>query len=288
MKTIFFLSLLIISTSYNSNAQLVAPLNLNNSWIYENQLGELKKQTIIDTTVILDSVKYCKVWIQTHSHMSGYNEYIRLNQDSFYVWWTRNGPSPYYDQPYYKMNAQLGETWGDPFDSTSLTTVTGVFPSSVFGVSVNIKILNYAGFLNETDRWWTEEFGRQVTISFWGVVLSVLKGCIIDDVAYGDTSFYLTSVLNEENKVNKFTLMQNYPNPFNSSTIINYSLPSETFIRLTLYNNLGEEIKELVREEQTAGFYEYKFISEELPSGIYIYRLTAGTFTDTKKLILLK
>ncbi|RKY93548.1 MAG: hypothetical protein DRQ13_09315, partial [Ignavibacteriae bacterium] len=286
----FFLLLLFFSTSFNSNAQLLAPLNLNNSWIYENQLGELKKQTIVDTTFIIDSVKYCKVRIQRHGNMTGYYEYIRLNDDSFYVW--RNEPNPgfVYEEPYYKKNAQLGEMWIHPIDSLASVTVIDIFPSAVFGVSVNIKILKYigAGGLTEIDRWWTEEFGRQVDISFWGDILSVLKGCIIDGVAYGDTSFYLTSVVNEENKVNKFALMQNYPNPFNSSTIINYSLPSETFVRLTLYNNLGEEVKELIREEQTAGIYEYKFISEDLPSGVYFYSITTNNFMNTKKMLLLR
>ncbi len=293
MKTpVSFLSLLLIflSTSYNSNAQLLAPLNLNNSWIYENPLVDRYKQTIVDTSFIIDSIKYCRVWIQRHGNMTGYNEYIRLNEDSFYVWWNQPNPGTVYEEPYYKKNAQLGETWVIPFDTTASVTVIDIFPSTVFGVSVNMKVLKYigAGGLTEIDRWWTEEFGRQVDIDFWGFVLSVLKGCVIDGVAYGDTSFYLTSILNEEYEINKFALMQNYPNPFNSSTVIKYNLPSTTFVRLTLYNNLGEEVKELVREEQTAGFYEYKFVSEELPSGAYFYRITTNNFSNTKKMILLR
>lgn len=82
--------------------------------------------------------------------------------------------------------------------------------------------------------------------------------------------------------------MQNYPNPFNSNTVINYSLPSTTFVRLTLYNNLGEEVKELVREEQSAGIYEHLLNASYLPSGIYFYRIVSGNFSATKKMILLK
>jgi len=287
MRTLFCVLLLLLPTFINSNAQLVAPLNLNNSWIYENYLGERKKQTITDTTFIIDSIKYCRIWIQRYGNMTGYYEYVRLNEDNFYVWWTRNGPSPYYDSPYYKKNAQLGETWVDPMDSTSLTTVTGIFPSSVFGVSVNMKMLNYSGYLNEIDRWWTEEFGRHNSISFWGEVLDVLKGCVIDGVAYGDTVFYHPVGVNKEKTLVTYSLFQNYPNPFNSSTIIKYSLPSTTFVMLTLYNNLGEEVKELVREEQTAGIYKYQFTSEDLPSGVYFYRIATNNFSNTKKMILL-
>lgn len=222
--------------------------------------------------------------------MIGYHEYIRLNEDSFYVWWNEPNPDSSYEEPYYKKNAQLGEMWLMPTDTTASVTVIDIFPSAVFGVSVNMKVLKYigAGGLTEIDRWWTEKFGRQVDISFWGEVLSVLKGCIIDGVEYGDTSFYLTSAINEENEFNKFTLMQNYPNPFNSNTVINYSLPSTAFVRLTLYNNLGEEVKELVREEQSAGIYEHFFNAEDLPGGVYFYKLTTNNFTETKKMILLK
>lgn len=291
MKTPFmFLTLLFYLNTFNIYAQLDAPLNLNNSWVYEDHSGYRFKETIIDTSVIIDSITYCEVWIQSHSHMNGYHEYIRLNEDSFYVWWNEPNPGTVYEEPYYKKNAQLGETWVIPFDTTASVTVIDIFPSAVFGVSVNMKILKYigAGGLTEIDRWWTEEFGRQVDISFWGDILSVLKGCIIDGVTYGDTTFYLTSVVNEENEINKFALMPNYPNPFNSSTVIKYNLPSTTFVRLTLYNNLGEEVKELVKKEQTAGIYEYKFNSGDLPSGVYFYSITTNNFMNTKKMILLR
>jgi hypothetical protein len=290
MRTIYFLLLLVITTPLNINAQLVAPLNLNNSWIYENYLGERRKETITDTAFIIDSIKYCKVWIQRHGNMTGYYEYVRLNEDSFYVW--RNEPNPgfVYEEPYYKKNAQLGETWGHPIDSIASVTVIVIFPSSVFGVSVNMKVLKYigAGGLTEMDRWWTEEFGRHNSINFWGEAIEVLKGCVIDDVAYGDTVFYQPVSVNEVKTFSTFTLFQNYPNPFNSSTVIKYSIPSTGFVILTLYNNLGEEVKELVREEQIAGVYEYQFTSEDLPSGIYYAVLSSREFKQAIKIILLK
>jgi hypothetical protein len=60
------------------------------------------------------------------------------------------------------------------------------------------------------------------------------------------------------------------------------------FVRLTLYNNLGEEVKSLIKEEQASGNYEYLFNSEGLSSGIYFYQLTADNFIQTKKMILLR
>jgi hypothetical protein len=290
MQKVNFLIILFIVLNAFAEAQLVAPLNLNNSWIYENELGVRKKQTIVDTSFIKDNIKYCKVWIQTQTHLNGYNEFIRLNQDSFYVWRNEPNPDSVYEEPYYKKNVQLGEMWLILGDTTASVTVINIFPTVVFGVSVNMKILKYigSGGLTEIDRWWTEEFGRHVDIDFWGFVLTSLKGCIIDGVAYGDTVFYNPVGVSEEKTLVKYTLFQNYPNPFNSNTVINYSLPSTTFVRLTLYNNLGEEVKELVREEQSAGIYEHLFDAVDLPSGVYFYRLQTANYVVTKKMVLLR
>ena len=90
----------------------------------------------------------------------------------------------------------------------------------------------------------------------------------------------------------EFKLSQNYPNPFNPSTQIQFSIKENSFVSLKIFDILGKEIKTLVNEELDAGNYKYKFNTsnsiEVLPSGIYFYRLVADSFTDTKKMILLK
>ena len=93
-----------------------------------------------------------------------------------------------------------------------------------------------------------------------------------------------------------FALEQNYPNPFNPSTTIKYNLPSSwqgersgvRFVTLKVYNLLGKEVTTLVNEQQAPGNYEVKFNGSNLASGVYIYRLQAGDFVSTKKLMLLK
>jgi len=86
----------------------------------------------------------------------------------------------------------------------------------------------------------------------------------------------------------KFELAQNYPNPFNPSTIIKYSVPENGFVRLSVYNLIGEEVSILVNEMIDAGFYEVTFNAAGLPSAIYFYRLQAGSFVETKKMVLMK
>jgi aminopeptidase N len=81
---------------------------------------------------------------------------------------------------------------------------------------------------------------------------------------------------------------QNYPNPFNPSTTIRYGLPHNSFVTVTVYNTLGQQIAQLVNEQQQTGFYDVVFRGDGLPSGVYFYTLRAGGFVQTKKLILMK
>jgi hypothetical protein len=85
-----------------------------------------------------------------------------------------------------------------------------------------------------------------------------------------------------------FALEQNYPNPFNPSTNIKYSVPENGFVKLSVYNLVGEEVSVLVYETVNAGFYEVAFKAANLPSGTYFYRLQTGNSLQTKKMILLK
>jgi hypothetical protein len=90
------------------------------------------------------------------------------------------------------------------------------------------------------------------------------------------------------NKSYTYKLFQNYPNPFNPSTIINFEIPEHSFVTLKVFNILGSEITTLVNEEKPAGKYSFTFDASNLPSGIYFYRITAGNFSNVKKMLLLK
>ena len=85
-----------------------------------------------------------------------------------------------------------------------------------------------------------------------------------------------------------FDLAQNYPNPFNPVTRINYSIATEINVKLTVFNSIGEQIGVLVNQVQKPGKYEINFNGENLSSGVYFYKLTAGEFVSTKKMLLLK
>jgi hypothetical protein len=86
----------------------------------------------------------------------------------------------------------------------------------------------------------------------------------------------------------KFELSQNYPNPFNPTTTIRFNLPEATNVKLTLFNILGQEVKTLVNESKESGVHTINFNATELNSGIYIYKLESGSFTQTRKMTLVK
>jgi protocatechuate 3,4-dioxygenase beta subunit len=86
----------------------------------------------------------------------------------------------------------------------------------------------------------------------------------------------------------KFELHNNYPNPFNPSTIISFTLPVNSLVRLQVYNILGQKVAELINKQMNAGNYNVTFNADKLSSGVYLYRLEAGQFTATKKMILTK
>ena len=100
---------------------------------------------------------------------------------------------------------------------------------------------------------------------------------------------HINSVKNELNAgLHGYELSQNYPNPFNPSTIISYSLPSASNVKLIVYNTLGQIVKTLESGYKTAGNYSINFNASDLPSGIFFYKLEAGKFSQIKKMMLIK
>jgi subtilisin family serine protease len=85
-----------------------------------------------------------------------------------------------------------------------------------------------------------------------------------------------------------FELAQNYPNPFNPFTTIKFSIPSESHVILKIYDMLGREVRTLLNEEKAQGPYSVNFIAGNLPTGVYLYKLTAGNYSEAKKLVLIK
>ena len=119
-----------------------------------------------------------------------------------------------------------------------------------------------------------ENFNR---LDWW--LMAYNEGGVILDIGMDDT---------ESSTVKEFILKQNYPNPFNPMTTISYTLPKSSTVSFTIYNLAGQKIETLVSEAQSAGEHEVKWNAGQLPSGVYVCRMQAGEFVQTRKLVLLK
>jgi CubicO group peptidase (beta-lactamase class C family) len=171
-------------------------------------------------------------------------------------------------------NAGLRIICNDPWIASLATgsvTMPDIAPNSSVGLSswITISVIDsiFPGYFN---------FKFEVSsngIAYWSDSMTVN---LLTEV---DEEIVIPSV---------FRLEQNYPNPFNPLTTINFSISSSEFVTLKVYDVLGNEVATLVNEGKTAGRYEIQFNAAELSSGVYLYKLQAGNFTETKKLILLK
>lgn len=92
----------------------------------------------------------------------------------------------------------------------------------------------------------------------------------------------------QRNLPTAFSLYQNYPNPFNPSTVIRFDLPQESLVSLKVINVLGQEVETLVHELRSAGQYSVSYVTGDLPSGIYFYTLSAGPYSQTRKMVLVR
>ena len=198
--------------------------------------------------------------------------------DSFY---TEDSISPYGD-----MDAYIFQ--GNENDSVTIQMSIIVNPSELDPMlelfdsndnlltevwdNANAKIINFVLPYSDTYVLFASDYEGNETGDYW---LSFQKNLV-------------TSVNNNQSIPFDFSLGQNYPNPFNPTTTISYSLPVKLEVELVIYNALGESVMQLVNEEKPAGSYEVNFNATNLPSGIYFYKLLAGSFVETKKMVLLK
>ena len=118
---------------------------------------------------------------------------------------------------------------------------------------------------------------KGIYAGFWTTMLAVLFDYVV-----------ITSAEDEISLPISYRLFQNYPNPFNPSTTIKYSIPKLSFVTIKIYDVLGSEVATLVNEEKPVGTYELNWNAANLPSGVYFYQLKAGSFVQTKKMLLLK
>jgi hypothetical protein len=160
---------------------------------------------------------------------------------------------------------------------------TATNPAARVGYQTSPFVLTVAGIVHNGRSYgtWVNAF----TTTGWP---STLQGTFTATKLNGSGVTVSVKGMAGKNVPQAFTLLQNYPNPFNPSTTIAFSLPSQSFVSLKVFDVLGREVATIVSEEMAAGTYSRRWNATKLSSGIYFYRLQAGSNTQMKKLILLK
>jgi hypothetical protein len=141
--------------------------------------------------------------------------------------------------------------------------------------------------------WTTQSFpGANISDNVWSIFFwDAGNGwCTSDDGLIGHTTSGGSTAVSEGKimRPTSFSLEQNYPNPFNPATNIAFTLPAKSFVSLKIFDVIGREIATVVSEELSSGPHAYTWNAGALGSGVYFYRLQAGSFIETKKLILIK
>ena len=192
------------------------------------------------------------------------------------------------------LSTNLGENWtqiNDGFSYSNYDLAINTF--FVFDTTVFVGTCYQGVYIwNNDERSWNNinEGLASLKISSLAVSSSyLLAGTYDGGVWRRPLSEMITSLENTSMALpNQFALNQNYPNPFNPTTTIQYSIPQRSSVKLKVYDLLGNEIAELVNEEKDRGVYSVSFDASGLASGIYLYKIQAGSFVETKKMVLLK
>ena len=171
----------------------------------------------------------------------------------------------------------------------TLTLPNGSFEALRSSDATTFKGYNNGTLINSSTSYsleWSTREGHQLTV---GIDSGATSGTVkVTSVSWTRVEQTPTFVKTFTGQPDGFMLAQNYPNPFNPTTLISYQLSAPSQVTLKVYDILGREMATLVNERENVGSHSVKFDGSGLSSGVYFYRLTAGNFTATKKLVLMK
>ena len=301
----FILSLCIIFCFINSiHAQLFFPLKVGNKFVYfvESYSYPSHIYSISKMIVLKDSILNNKKYFLFNSFpYVGTNIWLRVDSitGSLLMYDTSNSCQFYFKEKL--IDSLKLDTTNCYENSCSYWYIETKGIDTIYNQQTTYKIFVCPPNEMERKRKYNSLFGlTKFRFHYSGVGNSYtsegnLKGCEINGVMYGDTS--TTIIYSISGKIpDKFQLHQNYPNPFNPTTIIKYQIKelssphalSGDLVTLKIYDILGKEVTTLVNEKQSPGTYEVSWDGSSYPSGVYFYKLMAGDFTETKKMLMIK
>ena len=288
MKKVMLIILILVLANTYITAQVVtavAPLKPRNKWIYYSKVlfqTDIKKYEVTDSMKIINDIQFSLIFNTPYNDVT----YMTLLNNEFYARYDESMPDSLYK--YFKINPKIGDKWEQNLaleGATLYSTIIDTFSAQVFNMSTLIFVVDRtdSGVVGSRE-YWTEEFG--MLNGLYEQAEDILKGCVIEGVVYGDTT--TVGISDEEKLPTEFVLYQNYPNPFNSNTVISWQLAGGSNVELKIYNLPGREIKTLVNQYFSPGKYNVTFHADDLPSGVYFYRIITDNFSTVNKMIYLK
>jgi len=235
--------------------KLFSTVNGGVNWSYVNAPFDCLNTMFVQNENIIYASSYSRIYKTTNAGIN---------------WFQQNSGTTKFISDLYFIDAQYGFAAGD--SGLILKTTNG-------GINWGIQNSNTIKNLRDIN-FYDKDIG--LIVGEDGIILKTITG--------GLTFINLISNIIPNN----FSLSQNYPNPFNPVTKMKYDVPATVGVehvrplRIIVYDAIGKEIITLVNQKQSAGSYEAEFNGEDLPSGVYFYKLEAGNFVETKRMILLK
>ncbi|HWA06160.1 MAG TPA: T9SS type A sorting domain-containing protein [Ignavibacteria bacterium] len=284
------------------------PLQVGNVWVYRTYKSgatwicyAYEKYNITGTSIVNNHTYYnidrtvnlynpiCSTWVFPVGSRLFRNTQIRIDSNTTNIVSTENCTID-------SLRASNGDT-NSVCPHLYTPVVCGISNQLIFGYDKPAKRYYAQGVGSEEYMWYIKDFGfARYHLSQTGNFAAdmILTGCVIDGVLYGDTNTLVGTNQISTEVPNIFSLSQNYPNPFNPVTKFKFSIPQiETThrvvtTRLKIFDALGHEIAILVDQQLQPGIYEADWDASAYPSGVYYYKLESGSYSETKRMVLLK
>jgi hypothetical protein len=287
MKTLFLCFFFLLFLQLNSQTITdpldYFPMHLGDMWNYQI----IEYDYFNDDTLSISSKTYEIIGDSLLPDGYIYNVFSINNDNNIKIYYRIDTSTlTVYNNHYceYKLNSIPDSTWIDCIGTTNYIEIDTSFVGNIEIKSSQILFLQGYGVFNRTlSKGFGLSYFEEGDLGFH--TRYYLQYAKINGIEYGTK----VGIQNEDKNIKiSFNLSQNYPNPFNPSTTINYTIPKAGFVQLRVHDVLGREIAVLVNKNQQKGKYEVTFNASSFTSGIYFYKLQSGSFTETKKLILLQ
>ena len=322
---ILLLSIITQSLAQDTNIVKYFPLKVGNIWVYSKFSSgptcskTTRRKVKIVNSIILNSKKYF-IFKDTTIFISGGGmncweggslsfDTLRIDSINGNIYKYSNSGCSYLNHEITldSLKANLNNKILISCGSDSSYKCTDTNSLMVFGQLKPSKSFTDGYF----ELFWGRKYSKDIGLcNYWGSALqnygnATLVGCVLDGIYYGDTTF-ITGINQISFEIpQQFSLSQNYPNPFNPSTKIKFEIPNSPFegrrsgltegkgdVKLVVFDVLGQQVAELVNQQLSPGTYEVEWSANggaaEYPSGIYFYTLKTESFSQTKRMVLVK